>query len=185
METTTTRKRGRPRNNDRAPTWLQVRVTALRQWRLTLQHALKLAKTAKARAPIVDALADISERLGPAVDPAWRPDPGAVQARTAGYECLAADGTTTVLPTLAEAAEWYGVRKTSLSAMLGRGGGVVRRRAMLADGGLSVVTVKRVGMVPASNAKPVPLEISKPKNATGRENEDAPTSRTKTTMAAL
>lgn len=90
--------------------------------------------------------------------------------RPTAWRVIQPDGSEWTFNTLAGAAKAYGATPKSLSVMLARGGGRCGKPGLTKDGEAGRVACVRVG----TNSAVVQGLCQSPENATGRENDTAP-----------
>lgn len=150
-EAKATRKRppGRPANPGGPALAVYVAVTKLRRWEAMLTKYLDHPRSARARQAVRDVREEIIDRLGPAVDPAWKPEQRRNIVRTrrdsVHWEIAGPDGSVTSHPTVKSAAAQWGSKPNSLTVMLSRGGGKAKKKVFVGgEQGYGWMTIRRV-----------------------------------------
>ena len=143
------RKPGRPANPDGPALAVYVAVTKLRRWLRVVERMNEQPRAARNRNAIRDLALEIAERLGPAADPAWKPEQRRNIVRTSRdsvrWEITGPDGSVTSHPTVKDAAARWGSKPNSLTVMLSRGKGKATKRVYVGgEQGYGVMTCRRV-----------------------------------------
>lgn len=122
------RKPGRPRLSERPATKATLTNGYLTRAAAIVQRLLDQPRSKAAKADAAGLVADIQRRLAP-TDPSHKGSGPGRPARTKAWDVGLADGTIRRCNSLAEAATAYGVKETSLNAMLAKNGkGYARRK---------------------------------------------------------
>lgn len=123
------RKPGRPRTTDGAQHHVGVTIKRLRIWLALVDAVLEKPRSATARGALRGLHREITERLGPAADPAWQPREHGTPRTVYHYRLTDPDGDRWTVRTIEEAAEWYGVGVPTMRAYMSKHGGKCQKVA--------------------------------------------------------
>lgn len=143
------RRPGRPPNPDGPALAVYIAVTKLRRWLAVLEKHNENPRSARSRQSMRDLALEIAERLGPAADPAWKPEQRRSIVRTSRdsvqWEITGPDGSVTKYDTVKEAAVAWGSKPNSLTVTLSRGGGKAKKKVFVGgEQGYGWMTIRRV-----------------------------------------